>query len=88
MLVRVIPVNFRALPHICLINACMRKQILLRSTPLKNDKCSPYATDHNGSMRARACYKNINNVGLNIADRRGIFEHNKFCHIAKTKINC
>ena len=28
MLVRVIALNFRALPHICLINACMRQQIL------------------------------------------------------------
>ena len=28
MLVRVIALNFRALPHICLINGCMRQQIL------------------------------------------------------------
>ena len=42
MLVRVIALNFRALPHICLINACMRQQILLRSTSLK--KSSPHAT--------------------------------------------
>ena len=32
MLVRVIALNFRAFPHICLINACMRQQILRRST--------------------------------------------------------
>ena len=28
MLVRVIALNFRALTHICLINTCMRQQIL------------------------------------------------------------
>ena len=28
MLVRVFALNFRALPHICLINGCMRQQIL------------------------------------------------------------
>ena len=41
MLVRVIALNFRALPHICLINAFMRQQILLRSTPLKNAHRAP-----------------------------------------------
>ena len=36
MLVRVIiALSFRALPHICFINACMRQQILWKSTPLK-----------------------------------------------------
>ena len=28
VLVRVFALNFRALPHICLINSCMRQQIL------------------------------------------------------------
>ena len=28
MLVRVFALNFRALPHICLLNGCMRQQIL------------------------------------------------------------
>ena len=41
MLVRVFALNFRALPHICLINGCMRQQILWRSTPLKNAHRTP-----------------------------------------------
>ena len=42
MLVRVIALNFRALPHICLINqACMRQQTLERSTPLTNAHPKP-----------------------------------------------
>ena len=28
MLVRIFALNFRALPHICLINGCMRQQML------------------------------------------------------------
>ena len=41
ILVRVIALNFRALPHICLITASMRQQVLLRSTPLKNAHRTP-----------------------------------------------
>ena len=41
MLVRVIALNFRALPHLCFINACIRQQILWRSTPIKNAYRTP-----------------------------------------------